>query len=185
MKNCVVDLSQGTSDEDVRGAVAGAFGFDGAQGLTWLDLEREFLKLGSGHTVVLVGLGSAERSCSAGVNRLLEMFRAVNAQSPQQSRFLLSPGDEYDASMRYLQAHAFHEECSLEAYVSCWIKETDSAKAECIASGDLSTEGWQVGKWLENGLVSPLSYNEDSESLGYYRQAALDGAVYVYDEWKS
>jgi hypothetical protein len=69
------------------------------------------------------------------------------------------------------------------AFISCWIKAVSMEAARKMAEVAINENNWIVQKLEESCPIKKEDYGVDDESLEYYKQAEIDGEVYVYDTW--
>jgi len=69
------------------------------------------------------------------------------------------------------------------AFINCWVKSNTLQSAKEIAEENIKDNNWLVLNLEEYSPVSNNSYNLDDNSLEHYKQAEVDGEVYVYHSW--
>jgi hypothetical protein len=69
---------------------------------------------------------------------------------------------------------------SPEAYVSCWINDSDRDNALEKATALIGAHGWSVVEIAEDYSITRDEYSLKPEGLEYYEQALIDGEVLVF-----
>lgn len=69
------------------------------------------------------------------------------------------------------------------AYVNCWIDFALSDGAELLARHYIEEAGWIPGVKEDERWVEEEDFKDDAELLGYFREAAEDGASFVFNSW--
>ncbi len=75
---------------------------------------------------------------------------------------------------------ARQSQAAAEAYVSCWISDSEKDSALEKATSLINAHGWGVVNIVEDYQVSRDDYLLKSEGLEYYEQALIDGEVVVF-----
>ena len=75
-----------------------------------------------------------------------------------------------------LEASKGTDECE----VGCWIKDQTKKNALRIVAADLEEIEWHIKEVFEQEETTIENYEENEEDLEFYRQALLDGEVYVF-----
>ena len=69
------------------------------------------------------------------------------------------------------------------AYVNCWIRENDRARAQETAEGLIQDYGWSIEALEEGAVVTGSDYDADDEDREFYEQALVEGEVLVFNTW--
>ena len=67
--------------------------------------------------------------------------------------------------------------------IVCWIKELDESKARVIAEKSILENNWIILALEDSRIVDESSYEEQPETLEFYKQCLIDGEVYEIHTW--
>ena len=71
------------------------------------------------------------------------------------------------------------------AFINCWVNATSIDSAKTIAESAINENHWKILNLEESFSVNEEYYEENDESLEFYKQAVIDGEVYVYHSWQN
>jgi hypothetical protein len=67
------------------------------------------------------------------------------------------------------------------AFVNCWMRSATCASARRVARRALRREGWRLLEEVASSQKLPRNLAEGTEP--FYRQAMVDGEVFVFHTW--
>jgi hypothetical protein len=69
------------------------------------------------------------------------------------------------------------------AYVNCWVQASSADSARASAENVLVEAEWEIRNLEEARSVCEADYSNDDDAIEYYKQALVDGEVYVCHTW--